>query len=114
MTLILKLYRFDICFFEISLKILKIVQLPSLQFKCAFLQAVEIFLSKFFSGLTHFFFYFLFVGLFKAVRIDLTTLTVARYYLETCILFYNYMRVCGNLMALACLLPALRVKDLCE
>ncbi|VDD95319.1 unnamed protein product [Enterobius vermicularis] len=44
----------------------------------------------------------------KAVLLDSTTLTLARYYLETSLLFYEFVGVRGSLMASACLLLALR------
>ena len=48
----------------------------------------------------------------KVLQLDMATLTLARYYLETCALFYEFIGSSDSLLACACLLLALRVKKL--
>lgn len=48
----------------------------------------------------------------KVLRLDMPTLTLARFYLETCVLYYEFVPVSDSLMASACLLLALRVKGM--
>uniref|UniRef100_A0A0N5ALH5 G2/mitotic-specific cyclin-B3 n=1 Tax=Syphacia muris TaxID=451379 RepID=A0A0N5ALH5_9BILA len=50
----------------------------------------------------------------RVLQLDLPTLTLARYYLETCALYYEFVPTADSLMAAACLLLTLRVKQICD
>lgn len=48
----------------------------------------------------------------KVCKMDMGTLTLARYILETSLMFYEFVPVSESLMAAACFLMALRMKSL--
>ena len=48
----------------------------------------------------------------RVIKLDMGILTLARYILETSLMFYEFVGVKDDLMASACLLLALRMKNM--
>lgn len=46
----------------------------------------------------------------RVTKLDMTTLTLARYYLETSLMYVDFCRVSESLIALACYLVAVRTR----